>query len=445
MRSERFSASSRPATAGRGTPLRALALTCLVSCAVLLCMLLPAGEAAAATHKADVKRAMTQLSGRSGAYAYNITKKRAIAGHNQGTARIIASNTKLFTGAAVLLRYGTGGRFTTSLWSTAEPKNGVLRGSLFLRGGGDPLFGSSSYVKRNFGSKATITALAKELRKAGVKRVTGRVWGDQTAFDTRRGTTYSGWRPNGDIGGLLGGLIVDKGWAGGRYQSNPATYAAGRMSAELRRLGVKVSGKTGTKATPKRATRLAYVRSLPMSALVRQMNKPSNNYLAEMLVKTLALPVTAAEDDADGGLVAPQTRKATTRSGYLRAAAQAAKFGSKVRLADGSGLSRGNRAAPREIVDLLRGMRETVAYSDFKASMPIAGVDGTLAGRMRHSAAKRVCSGKTGTLSNVSSLAGYCKTKSGDLIAYAIVNNTVSPPSARAQQDRIVGLLAGMP
>jgi D-alanyl-D-alanine carboxypeptidase/D-alanyl-D-alanine-endopeptidase (penicillin-binding protein 4) len=414
----------------------------LAPCVLLLALALPAGASGASS--ADVKRAINKLSGASGAYVWNITDGRAVAGANQGGPRILASNTKLFTAAATLLRHGTGGRFSTAVFTDGPVANGVVSGDLYLRGGGDPLFGNAAFVTANFGSRATLQALARGIADRGITRIDGAVLGDQSAFDPLRGTSYSAWRRSGDIGGVLGGLIVDKGFVNGRYQANPPVFAAQQLASALRTAGVRVGTRSGARATPAGATRLAVVRSLPASALVRQMNKPSNNYLAEMLVKSLALPAGAADDDADGGFVEPGSRSATTLGGDARSRAYAATLGSSVQLADGSGLSRSDRAAPREVVDLLRGMQRTVAFADFRASLPIAGVDGTLAGRMRGTAAQRACTAKTGTLSNVSTLSGYCTTAGGDLVAFSILQNRVAPWRAHIQQDRVAATIAAL-
>lgn len=413
--------------------------------AALCALLLIVPATAEASTSVDVKRAMNGLSGAAGAYAWNLSDGHAVAGRRQDTARSMASNTKLFTAASALLRFGTGGRFSTGIYSNGRIVNGKLSGDVHLRGGGDPLFGGSSYVTTYFGSRATLETLAARLKSAGVRKIMGGVYGDQGAFDARRGTLYSNWAPSSDIGGLIGGLIVDKGWTRGSFQRSPAVFAAQRLRAALRNAGIAItSSATGARTTPSSAARLAVVRSLPISALVRQMNKPSNNYLAEMLVKTLALPTTAADDGPTGGEVPLGTRPATTNRGSAAAVRYAADFGSRLSMVDGSGLSRSNTAAPREIVDLLRGMKRTVAFGDFRASLAIAGVDGTLAGRMRGSAAQRRCQAKTGTLSGVSSLSGYCTSAGGDLIAFSILQNGVSPFSARSQQDRLTSLIAGL-
>ena len=122
----------------------------------------------------------------------------------------------------------------------------------------------------------------------------------------------------------------------------------------------------------------------------------------------------------------------------------AAAYGSKVTLQDGSGLSRKDKTSPREVVDLLRGIQKTVAYSDFRAALPIAGVDGTLVNRMKSTAAQKRCSAKTGTLSNVSALSGWCTTVGGDLVAFSILQNNVGVTAAHSQQDKIAAAIAGL-
>jgi D-alanyl-D-alanine carboxypeptidase/D-alanyl-D-alanine-endopeptidase (penicillin-binding protein 4) len=418
------------------------ARTLLPALVLLVALALPTG--AGATSRTDVKRAMTRMSGAHGGYAYNVTKGRAVAGVNQGTARILASNTKLFTGASVLARFGDASRFSTSVYATGPIVGGVLDGKLYLRGGGDPLFGTKAFVTDNYGSRATLENLADAVRAAGVTKITGGIVADQTAFDSRRGTAYSGYRISGDIGAQLGALIVNKGWASGKYQSDPARYAAQQLRGFLRKEGISVASATSVGGTPVGAARVAFVRSLPMYSLVRLMNKPSSNYLAEMLLKDAALSPRAANALAEGGQVPLGATSSSTARGAKASQKFAASLGSKVKIADGSGLSRSNKGAPREVVDLLRRAAATGWFPDLRDSLPIAGVDGTLYNRMKGTAAHKKCQAKTGTLSNVATLSGYCTAASGDLIAFSLLQNKVSPATARAQQDRVTAAIAGL-
>lgn len=406
--------------------------------AVLLALAGPAGASTPADVRAHVKR----LSGGAGAFVVDVEANRRVASRNAGTKRIIASNAKLYTAAAVLEKFGPEGRFSTGLWTDGTINGSVLNGDVYLRGGGDPLFGSADYVGKNFGSRATAERLALNLFSLGVTEITGRVIGDSRVFDSKRGTAKYGYNANWEIGGVLSGLAFNKGLAKGRFQGDPARYAAERMRAALRSAGIRVGTRITTGRTPSDASRVVFVPSLPMSALVRQMNKPSNNYLAEMLVKSLGMPAAAASET--GGTVPLGFTGATTRGGTSFARRHSSSLGGVVALADGSGLSRSDRAAPREVTDLLRSLAGRDDFATFEESLAIAGIDGTLAKRMRGTSAQRRCKGKTGTLSNVSALSGYCQTAGGRRVAFAILQNVVAPYNARAQQDRLVASIAAL-
>jgi D-alanyl-D-alanine carboxypeptidase/D-alanyl-D-alanine-endopeptidase (penicillin-binding protein 4) len=160
---------------------------------------------------------------------------------------------------------------------------------------------------------------------------------------------------------------------------------------------------------------------------VRLMNKPSDNFFAEILTKDLAMQT--------GGL-------GTTATGARLAAGFARRLGARARLADGSGLSRANRASPYRVVRLLDAMAERDEFDYWYDSLPVAGRDGTLKDRMRSGPARGRCRGKTGTLSNVSALSGYCTARSGELYAFSILMNGVYTPGARVLQDRMAQALA---
>jgi D-alanyl-D-alanine carboxypeptidase/D-alanyl-D-alanine-endopeptidase (penicillin-binding protein 4) len=106
---------------------------------------------------------------------------------------------------------------------------------------------------------------------------------------------------------------------------------------------------------------------------------------------------------------------------------------------DGSGLSRGNLTTPRDVVELLAGMH---ASAPFRDSLAVAGRSGTLADRMERGAARDRCQAKTGTLTGVSALAGYCTGRDGSRVAFAFLMNGVSIWGAHAVQDRMAAALA---
>ena len=402
-------------------------------------LLVPAGAGAAppkasqSSLKSQLASAMRPAGSSSGAYVINSSTGRRVFRRRSTTPRILASNTKLFTTAAALAQLGVDGRLNTTVRGTGTlSAQGVFSGDLYLVGGGDPTFGSSSFVRRSYGSGATVQALAEELEEAGIRRVTGRVFGDESRFDSRRGGPESGYRISQYVG-PLSALAYNRGLAsenGSSYQSSPAGFAAAALTGALRARGVRVFGAPRARSAPPGAQELAAVESPTMTRLAAITNKPSDNFFAEMLLKDVALFTG---------------RRGTTAAGARLAARFAGRLGARpTRLADGSGLSRANRATPARVVALLRAMQRRDEFEEFYASLSIAGRDGTLGPRMRSGPARGNCRGKTGTLSNVSALSGYCRARSGDIYVFSILMNNVNPYGARQLQDRMAQAIAGV-
>jgi len=402
----------------------------IASLAIALLALLPAA-AAAQDEDVMVKRLSDQMrfaGAYSSAYVAEVSgdRPRAVFRWRDKAPRILASNTKLFTTTAALARFGREGTLGTEVLGAAElDAEGVYHGSLYLRGGGDPTFGSRRFTTRSYGGGATVEDLAALLSDAGITRVTGRVYGDESAFDSLRGGPDSFYGVSVWVG-PLSGLSFNRGLftEGGRgFQANPPAFAAARLDDALEARGITVRLKPRAGVTPAEATVLASVDSPPMERLIRLTNKPSDNFFAETLLKDLAHQAGGA---------------GTTARGARIAAAFARSLGARPTLVDGSGLARGNRASPVSIVRLLSAMYRRDDYDPFVDSLPIAGSDGTLFDRMRRGPAHRHCVGKTGTLSNVSALSGYCEAFSGDSYAYSILMNGVYPTGARRLQDRML-------
>ncbi len=399
-----------------------------------LLALLPAA-AAAQDQATMVKRLTGQMrfaGAYSGAYVINVSgdKPRTVFRWREHTPRILASNTKLFTTTAALARFGRDGTLGTEVLGNGElDVEGVYRGNLYLRGGGDPTFGSRRFTRRAYGGGATVQDLAQLLDDAGIERVSGRVYGDESAFDSLRGGPDSGYGVSIWVG-PLSALSYDRGLfteSGRGFQANPPSFAAARLDDALEARGIPVRLKPRAGLTPPEATVLASVDSPPMERLLRLTNKPSDNFFAETLLKDLA--------HIAGGV-------GTTARGARVAASFARTLGARPRLVDGSGLARADRASPYSVVRLLAAMYKRDDYDPFVDSLPIAGQDGTLFDRMRRGPAKFRCRGKTGTLSNVSALSGYCEAQSGENYAYSILMNGVYPTGARRLQDRMVQAIA---
>lgn len=363
----------------------------------LAATLAAAGPAAAATPESALSGALARqlraAGPATGALVVDLDSGRTLYSARARTRRIPASVEKLYTTSTALLSFGAGGRLRTRVLGagTLEP-GGTWRGNLYLRGGGDPTFGSAASARGIYGSGASVAALAREVAGAGLRRVAGRVLGDGTLL-------YNG--------------------------ISSRAYAAQRLIVALRAAGVRVSGaRAGVGAAPSGAETLAGVSSPAMSALIRMTNVPSNNYLADTLLRALG---TGARGIG------------TYARGAAAVRARLAPFGLRPLVADGSGLSRANRTSPADVVRLLQRMAPNAT---FRRSLAVAGRTGTLAGRMRGTVAGGRCSGKTGTLSNVSNLAGYCRARNGDTLAFAILMNGVWPPAARTLQDRMAIAIA---
>jgi D-alanyl-D-alanine carboxypeptidase/D-alanyl-D-alanine-endopeptidase (penicillin-binding protein 4) len=376
---------------------------------------------------------MQRVGGASGAFVSDLDarRNRTLFSWASRTRRALASNTKLFTAAAVLDRFGARRSFKTGAFP--RPANAVeghtLRGSLVVVGAGDPALGRAGFARRHRIPLTPLGALAGAVRKAGIKRVSGKVLADDTIFDRRRGIPSSGVDASGELG-PLSGLSYNSGIVHGHNAKNPELVAARALKQKLRAAGVHVAGGTGRANLPARALRrraLGRVGSPPVSALLAATLKPSSNFFAEMLLKRLA----ASRGGAHG----------TTRRGVRKVERFAHRLGTRVAMENGSGLSRSDRASPRHVVRLLAGMERGPGARVYRRSLPVAGKEGTVAGRMNGTAADGRCSTKTGTLIGVSALSGYCSAGHGR-VAFSILMNSVDVSAARNAQDRMAAAIA---
>jgi len=398
---------------------------------ILLALLLLTCSAAAATAApldALVARGLARAGGVSGGYVLDTTTGRTLASVRADVPRIPASVNKLYTTSTALLRFGPEATLETHVLGVGLLDDaGTWHGDLYLRGGGDPTFGSTSFNRLAYGLGASVSTLAANVRAAGIVRVTGRVRGDESWLDTLRGGPASGYALDLDIGGPLGGLLYNRGLAredGSALQTQPAKFAAQQLTRELRRARVRVAQGPAVGIAPIAAQEIASVESPTMATLARLTLVPSDNLVAEMLLKSLGAHF------GDGG---------STTAGAAVVKRTLAPYGVRPQIADGSGLSRADRTSPRQVVTLLDARRDDTAL---RAALPVAGRSGTLTERMRRTSAQDRCQAKTGTLSNVSALAGYCRTPNRHVLAFAFIENLVYTPTAKAAEDRLVVALA---
>ena len=267
----------------------------LVALAATLPALLLAAEASA-----SLQSRLTRALGRSGipwsatgAFVTNLSTGRVVYARGASRSLRPASNEKLLVALAALDDLGPSAQIPTHVLGTGERDGRVWRGSLFLKGFGDPTL-SGGDLKR----------LARRIHDSGVRRITGSIRGDETAFDKRR--MAPGWKPS--FYKLecppLSALIVDRAIVRGRTTTYPALAAARELKAALRSRGIAVPGKARVGDAPSDARLLTGTRSPPLSAIVRRMNKVSDNFYAEMVLKHLGLVATQRKGTTAAGAAA---------------------------------------------------------------------------------------------------------------------------------------------
>ncbi|HEX3609565.1 MAG TPA: D-alanyl-D-alanine carboxypeptidase/D-alanyl-D-alanine-endopeptidase [Solirubrobacterales bacterium] len=350
-----------------------------------------------------------------------------------GRQRPLASNMKLFTTSTALSRLGPESRIATRLETdgTVDSK-GVLHGSLYLVGGGDPALGVPVFYNRFLGGLGTNLFLFKaQVREAGIDAVTGRLYADDSIFDRLRGVADSGYATSPEIG-PLSGLDFDSGYSsasGSGFAADPALTAAATLAQSLRGAGVRVSSGAALGTAPPGSSEIARVESPPLTEIVNTTDVYSDNHFAEMLIKLLGAHFGGAGSTAAGAKVVEQFARG---------------HGSGVHAVDGSGLTRSGRASPTQIVGLLRAMRGTPAGEELIQDMALAGHEGTVADRMHGTAAYGRCRTKTGTLTGVSNLSGYCFNRDGKVMIFSILMAGVRDLNlAHYEQDLIAGEAAG--
>ena len=398
-----------------------------------------------------------------------------------------ASNMKIVTLAAAAEILGWDFRFKTTLETAADLDNGVLRGDLIVRGGGDPTINA-----RDKRAAAVFDEWAAALKSAGISRIEGNIVGDSSAFE-RRGLGQ-GWswdyleagyaapsgalefneniatlsirpgpkpgdeagleltpgaglglihhvvtgeassvtaidlerRPDGAWLDVVGSIALDAQPASREVAvADPELYFAHALVLALVERGIPVRGIP--KGMPDWRNQLA---PLPRHVLVESLSPPLRDIATVMMkvsqnlyAETLLKALGAA-----GGATG------TTDAG--RAAAQkifeawGIPAGSYVQ-ADGSGLSRYDFVTAEMIVTLLERMHRDPRHRDaFVATLPIAGKDGTISTRMRNTRAEANAVAKTGSIANVRALSGYVRTRDGETVVFSILANSFTIPAA---------------
>lgn len=427
----------------------------------------------------------TLAGGITGAMVCRADNGAVLYAHDADTRLLPASNRKLFTAASALCLLGPNFRARTEVLAAVKPDaSGTVHGTLYLRGGGDGLL-----------SAADLDTLAAALVGQGVKKVDGNVAGDGSRFS---GGPYgfgwewddfsdeefpqiSGLEVNEGVlavhiaaGNAIGdpvrvtltpeteyvSLIVsartgaknavpdcaaERPWDKNYFRvtgtlpvgqtldvnvpvKDPDRLAATLFRAALMRHDIVVTGPAVSGQTPAGAATLAFHDGLPLSETLARMNKPSDNLLAECFVRLLS-PVGSY--DAGHELETPVFQKLGVDT-------------DKIALVDGCGVGRRDFVTARAVTALLVGMHRRPDWQLYYNSLPIAGVDGTLKGRMKGTAAQNNVHAKTGTLSQVRALSGYVTGKDGHLYVFSLLMNNFPGKAKTAGdvQDKFVEELA---
>ena len=405
-----------------------------------------------------------------------------------------ASNLKLLTSSAVLNALGPDWRFETVLVRTGSiDQDGTLHGSLYLKGSGDPLL-----------SAADLDTMVEQVRGAGIRKVQGKLIGDDNRFDHKRygrgwpwdnmpsyysaplsglnlnenvvavtvdpgkkpgdplqvsvaptskyarvticaRTTEKGTKPALTVSRELGSnevtvdgtLPVDS-----RSETrkpievtvdDPTEFTLACLADKLKQAEIETTGGMHPGDAPRQGiTEVSRHTSIPLSEILAKLNKPSDNLIAECLLKALGAEKGKEGSAAEGASVVAAWLKSlgADPTGLV--------------MVDGSGLSRYNLVSPRTIAAVLKAMSSHPLGRVWADSLPIAGVDGTLRNRLKGTAAAQNVHAKTGSISNASSLSGYVTTKDARRLLFVILmnNQTTESDVPRAVQDKIVTLLA---
>jgi len=386
-------------------------------CAAVAAPAPAAGPAPVSTRLTTALSGPALSLGRTAALAVDLATGTVVYAHNSARPVAPASNEKIPVAWAALAQLGAGYRFHTEVYGVGTRAGASWDGDLVLKGYGDPTL-----------TTADLDGLAAKIRGRGIRLVTGRILGDESFYDAKRGA--SGWKAY-FVGGEtppLSALVVDRGL--GWPALSPPLLAARALRQALLHHGVAVVGRPGLGTASQRAISLASDTSGLLSLVVRHMNHESDNFYAEMLLKQLVAVTGRVGTSAGGARV------------VIDAMRNAGIPVEGVRMVDGSGLSRLDRLTAAALVGVLRtGLADPAVRPAFLRSLAVAGSSGTLRARLP-SLQGRV-NGKTGTTDLACTLSGVVD----GTVAFAVLENgnPVSTWAARAAQDRFVTILASGP
>ncbi len=341
-----------------------------------------------------------------GIMVWDLTDDQQLFGKDQRQLLRPASTMKLLTAITALDYLGTNYQFTTSLYYTGEIKKHTLNGDLYCVGGMDPAFSSED-----------MEAFAASIKQLGITSINGCIVFDNTMKDSLK--WGEGWCWD-DKNPTLTPLLVDR---NDDFKNQFVNALANNdINLENARL---LEGDLPEDAT------LISKRQRHIDQILLRMLKDSDNLYAEATYFQIA----ARTEHPAKSLYAQRQQRALLERAGLNS--------SRYRLADGSGLSLYNYLSAESLLHLLRyAYKRPNIYNHLLPALPVAGEDGTLRKRMKDTAAEGNIQAKTGTLTGIISLAGYCTASNDHRLCFAIINQGVPRArEARDFQDKICRIL----
>ncbi|MDC1068455.1 D-alanyl-D-alanine carboxypeptidase/D-alanyl-D-alanine-endopeptidase [Candidatus Kapabacteria bacterium] len=439
------------------------------------------------------------LNANVGISVYSITKREYLYRKNSNKNYVPASLNKLFTTFSSLFYLGSEYKYSTEFYYRGYlSDNGILDGDLIVFSNGDPTL--SNHITSD--SYSLFNSLINSLDSIGIRKITGNIIGDVSYFDNQHfpdgwqlndliydfsapisvfnyhnNTSKATIISNNEIdekalieiypessfidiendistikGNSMSSIEIERANYGNNYRfsgyisvnpnnyeikkefsiSNPELYYLNGLKEVILESEIEFGGGIILKQIDDPAidynecVLLMDNKSINLIDIIKIINQKSDNLLAETLVKTIAKEKTGIGSFENG-------------MGQIRKLSDDIGINSKlISLADGSGLSRMNLLSPTSVTKLLTYINKNTNYESFYSTLPKPGV-GTLESRMKNSLAENNLRAKTGSMNNISNIAGFVKTEDGELLAFCImINNFTSPiNSIRNIQDLI--------
>ena len=343
-----------------------------------------------------------------GIMVWDLEADSCIYKHNERQLMRPASTMKLLTAITALDKLGGSYQFKTQLKYTGTIEEGVLHGDVYCVGGMDPRFNSDD-----------LSAFVNGLKEMGVDTIRGKVYADRSMKDSD--LLGEGWCWDDD-NPVLSPLVFSR-----------KDIFMDRFLAKLKDAGIEYEEMyASTKTCPTNAFTIC-TRFHTMDQVLHKMMKESDNLYAESMYYQIA--ASTGNRPASAKSARSVERQFINQKLGLDA--------SRYKLADGSGLSLYNYlSAELEVAMLRYAFRNDNIKQHLIHSLPIAGVDGTLKKRMRSGSVHGNVKAKTGTLTGIISLAGYCTAANGHELCFSIINNGIMHGSnARNFADKVCKLL----